>query len=75
MTKVQDCAIGGLHAPARRQLEHGVTEVGREVAGRHRDFPFVGLGEIAGERVQVHGDLAGRFGVEQLRQPRRQARP
>ena len=36
-----------------------------------RDFPFVGLGEIAGGAVQVDRELARRLGVEQLREPRR----
>ena len=36
-----------------------------------QDFPFVGFGQIAGECVQVHRNLACRLGVEQLCEPRR----
>ena len=54
---------------ARRQLHHRVAEVRGEVAGGHRHFALVGLGEIAGHAVQVDGELAGGLGIEQLRQP------
>ena len=40
------------------------------------DFPFIGLGEVASQRVQIHADLAGGFGIEQLCEPcRHQRRP
>ena len=41
-----------------------------DVAGGHRHFALVGLGQLAGGAVQVDGELARGLGVEQLRQPR-----
>ena len=56
---------------ARGELEHRVAEMAGDVGGRHRHFAFVGLGEIAGQAVQVDREAARRLRVEQLRQPRR----
>ena len=58
----------------RRRAVSSITRVAEargDVAGDERHFPFVGFGEIAGGAVQVDGQLARRFGVEQLREPGR----
>src|SRR5690349_20115457 len=61
--------VAARHPAPGGQLENGVAEMRGEVAGRHGNFPFVGLGEIAGERMKVHGNPACGFGIEQLRKP------
>ena len=74
---ISGLAIGRLHAAARGQLEHGVAEMRREIAGRHRHFALVGFGEIAGERVQVDAQsctpLRRRAAAPATRQARRSA--
>ena len=57
-----DLATGG-------QVQDGVAQVCRQIAGRHRHLAFVGLGEIAGQAMQVHRKLACGFGIQELRQP------
>jgi hypothetical protein len=51
----------------RGQLEDGIADVPGEIDRCHRHLPFVRFREIAGHPVEVHRQLAGCFGVEQLR--------
>ena len=41
----------------------------RDVRRGHRHVPFVGFREIACQAVEIHRELAGGFGVEQLGEP------
>ena len=53
-------------------LERG-PQVPYQVAGRHRHLPLrLRVGQIAGGAVQEDRELTGRFGIEQLGEPRRQ---
>ena len=61
--------LGGRHAAAGGDFENGVADVIDQIAGGHRDFAVVGVGELAGGSMQIDSDLACGFRIEQLREP------